>query len=127
MKLLQSISHPELLVSECGQVYKENKKLTVNTVHALSIRGPIITYKYHGKGKYISIMRIVYEAYINGKKLEINEHVEPLDGDEMNVHAKNLTIVSKKPRNSRFKNHRNASLETETHHPWANGIDEIYC
>lgn len=125
MKLKQSISHPELLVSECGQVYKENKKLIVNTVHALSIRGPIITYKYQGKGKYISIMRIVYEAFINGKKLEINEHVEPLDGDEMNVNAKNLTIVRKKLRQSRFK--KSAPTESETYHTWANGIDEIYC
>jgi PDZ domain-containing secreted protein len=128
MNLRQSISHPELLIGEDGEVYKNGQRLNQIQMHASSIKGPIIAYYHDGKCKHLSVARLVYEAHIKGAKIETSDYIDTLDGDEYNVKASNLTSGPRyrKPA-KKVKKESKESRPKESYDCWMNGHGELYC
>lgn len=130
MNLVQSISHPELLVSDCGAIYKDGQRLNHIQGHSLSIRGPIVAYWLNGKCKQISIIRLVYEAHVKKSKIESNDYIHALDGDEFNVKASNLVAGSRYSKPVAKKKVVVTNVESKPKESWScwqNGVDELYC
>jgi hypothetical protein len=110
-------------VSETGEVVlaQTGHKVTVIISHGFGIRGPLISYKHDGKFKRLSLMNLVYEAHVKKRKISPSDCFEPMDGDDFNVRADNLTKTSDRYRKTHKKR------DTDPYSCWANGIDELYC
>jgi hypothetical protein len=123
MSLKQSISHPELLVSEDGQIYYKEQRINQIMSHGSFARGPMIAFWHDGKVKHLSVARLVYEAFIKQQKLVKNDIVDFLDDDEFNVHASNLTSGHRKSAHKRAAK----VSQGEPYSTWMNGEGEIFC
>lgn len=123
--LIRSFTHPELLVSEDGDVYMADtmKKLNLIRDHGYSTRGYIVVFKNNKKHKNISLLSLVYETHVKGSKISSNEFIKPIDGDEFNPKASNL--ISAPYREIRKKIKRD-SLSDNSYSTWMNGHDEVY-
>lgn len=117
----QSISHPELMVSEDGSIYKNGSRLNTIHEHGFSIRGPVVCFWHEGKIKHLSIMRLVYEAFIKESKIQPNDYVHAIDDDDKNTHANNLVA------GTRYKKKVERKTEKEPYETWMNGESELYC
>jgi len=119
---LESLSTSYLLVSNLGNVInrRKNKKLQINRYHAYTIKGPIITYRYGGRVRDISLINLVYETHVKKQKLTKSDIVEPIDGDYQNVMASNLRakVFKGKTVSSRSDN--------EGYSSWMNGDADIF-
>lgn len=126
MNLKKSISHPELLVGSDGTIYHADSGQRINLIrdHGTSIRGHMIAYRHFGKLKQISVIRLVFEAHIKNAKIQPNDYIEPIDGDDYNPRMENLISASKyrKP----IKRIKRVNLTSEVYETWM-GIDEVYC
>lgn len=123
MNLRQSISHPELLVSDNGDFYLEGRRLPINMRHELTIKGPALVYRYRTKIKQLSAQRLVFEAHVIKRKIKITDHIDPIDGDLNNIKADNLKKGSKYIRGVRVKQVKSSR---EPYSCWINGHDEVY-
>ena len=111
------------MVSNLGEVVlsQTGLKPTVLVSHGFGIRGPLISYKHDGKFKRLSLLNIVFEAHVKGRKISPSDSFEPIDGDDFNVRADNLTKSSDRYRKTHKKK------DSDPYSCWANGIDELYC
>lgn len=127
MNLRESISHPELLVGSDGSVFHATSGQRINLIrdHGRSIRGHMVAYRHNGKLKQISVIRLVFEAHIKKAKIQTNDYVETLDGDDYNPMANNLTSGQKfrKPE----KRIKRLNVTGEVYETWLNGHTELYC
>jgi hypothetical protein len=125
MTLRKSISHPELLVGSNGSIYLSTNGQRINLIqdHGTTMRGHMIAYRYNGKIKQLSVLRLVFEAHIKKAKIQTNDYVETIDGNDYNPDASNLTTGSRyrKPA-KKTKVDKNG----EAYSTWM-GIDEVYC
>lgn len=123
MEIRRSISYPELMVSNLGDVYfyDTGKRINIIRDHGYSTRGFVVAYKYDGRFKNISVANLVYEAFIKRKKLTRNDYVEFKDSDEFNPRADNLESSMRTARVTKTKKSNDGEYST-----WM-GIDEVYC
>lgn len=125
MTLRKSISHPELLVGSNGSIYHADTGQRINLIHdhGTTMRGHMIAYKHLGKIKQLSVLRLVFEAHIKKSKIQLNDYVEVIDGNDFNPDASNLTTGSRyrKPAKKTKVN-----KDGEAYSTWM-GIDEVYC
>lgn len=122
MTLLQSISHPELIVGSDGTIFYNGQKLNKIKDHCYASRGPMIYYWHEGKQKQLFVIRLVFEAHIKKAVLTKGEYIDSIDGDENNTQANNLQGRSKKT----AQNRKIRPCEKESTYTWM-GIDEVYC
>lgn len=126
MTIRKSISHPELLVGSNGSIYYSTTGQRINLIqdHGTTMRGHMIAYRHLGKIKQLSVIRLVFEAHIKKAKIQTNDYVETIDGNDFNPDASNLTYGSRyrKP----VKKKKSISKTGEPYETWM-GIDEVYC
>lgn len=124
MDLRRSFSHPDLLVSENGDVFYAKDKRRINKIkhHATSLRGYIVSYRAGNKTRSVSIAMLVYELYIKGEKMAPSDYVDFIDGNEFNCSASNL--YSAIPRRNRKQSYFSTD---EKYDAYLNGLDELYC
>ena len=127
MNLRRSISHPELMVSENGDVYRVDSGHRVNIIkdHGTTMRGPLVAYRDGDRIKQVSVIRLVFEAHVKKEKLEPNDYVETVDGDDYNVKADNLTYGSRY-RTPKKKKKNTENKPKESYYCWMNGNDEVF-
>jgi hypothetical protein len=125
--LIQSYSHPELLVSEDGDVYLKDTMQRVSKVrdHGYSTRGYVLVYKYAKKHKNVSLLSLVFETHVKKAKITSNDFVECIDGDEYNPVASNLQSIN--GRKFRKKPNRVSKKSDEGYSTWMNGESELFC
>jgi hypothetical protein len=117
----QSLSVPELWLTENGEVYLDrDKKLNLVVFHDYGIRGPIVNLRKGKSVRQISIYRLMYEVFVAGRKLSKSEHIEPIDGNDANCNVSNLKL-----NHVRLSDRLRSSGE-EVYSTWM-GIDEVYC
>jgi hypothetical protein len=127
MNLRQSLSFPELLVGSDGSVYKNGQRLPLNYNHGTTIRGPVVTYLHNGKGKQVSVIRLVFEAHVKKAKIEPADYVEFIDGNELNVKADNLVKGRRYSKLPVKKVKKEKQKREEEYSTWLNGHCEVYC
>jgi hypothetical protein len=121
MKTQQSLSTPELWVTERGEVYLNNeKKINIVVFHDYGIRGPIVNFRKGKSVRQVSVYRMMYEVFVLGRRLSRSEHIEPIDGNDGNCEITNLRL-----NHVRFSDRIRATNE-ESYFTWM-GIDEVYC
>ncbi len=126
MNLVKSITNPELLVSEKGDVFnsKTGNRISLTMNHCYG-RGYVVAYWHEGKQKRLSVAKLVVETHIKKAPLEKNEYIEFIDDNESNVHKDNLRIFTLEKSNRGRKTKRKES--EETYSTWMNGHEELYC
>lgn len=123
MSLKRSISHPELMISENGDIFRMDTGQRLNIIkdHGTTMRGPMIAYREGDRIKQLSVIRLVFEAHVKKSKIQSSDYVETIDGNDYNVKASNLTYGVR---------HRTKPLKKETksepYSCWLNGNDEVY-
>jgi len=124
MNIRKSISHPELLVGSNGSIYHASTGERINLMHdhGTTMRGHMIAYRHNGKIKQLSVIRLVFEAHIKKAKIQTNDYVETIDGNDFNPDASNLTYGSRYRKPEKKKVTHNG----EEYSTWM-GIDEVYC
>jgi hypothetical protein len=126
MKIVRSISYPELSISDEGDVFdtQTGQRINLKKNHGLSVRGYVITYRIGQRYKTLSLVNLVYEAHVKRAKITASDYVEFLDGDEYNPKASNLTCfrASQSKKAKPFKREPGESYST-----WMNGHEELYC
>lgn len=121
MKLTQSLSTPDLWVTENGEVWLNGeKRINIVVFHDYGIRGPIVNFRKGKSVRQVSVYRMMYEVFILGRKLTRSEHIEPKDGNDANCSVSNLHLTYARPSD----NHKKPN--DEAYSLWM-GIDEVYC
>ena len=121
MKTFQSLSVPELWITENGEVFHNNeKRMNLVVYHDYGLRGPIVNLRHNRSVRQISVFRMMYEVFVIKRKLSRAEHIEPIDGNDANVSVSNLKLT-----HVRFSDQMRGSRE-ECYYTWM-GIDEVYC
>jgi hypothetical protein len=124
MNLVKSINHPELLISENGDIYKCGVRLKNSQNHTYS-RGFMVSYWHDGKQKRLSVAKLVCETFIKKAPLRDDEYIDYLDGNETNVNKDNLRIFTLEKCNRGRKRRKKES--DETYSTWMNGNAELFC
>lgn len=125
MSFLPSISHPELLVSNSGEVKYalSGKNIIPQFAHCHLIKGPIITFRHKKKSRQLSLMNLIFETHIKKEKLTRSEVVRVKDDNYQNMTSSNLELVAFK---NKDKNYAPPKIETEKFSCWMNGETEIF-
>jgi len=125
MTLRKSISHPELLVGSDGSIYRSTTGERINLIrdHGTTMRGHMIAYRHIDKIKQLSVIRLVFEAHVKKAKIQTNDYVETIDGDDFNPAANNLTYGSRYRKPAKKKK---VTQTGEAYSCWMNGNDEVF-
>lgn len=129
MNLVQSISYPELLVSENGDVYlkETGERVSVSSNHSSCRRGAVVSFRSNGKYKIISIANIVFEAHVKKSRISTSDFIEFIDGDEFNYKASNLrSVVGRNSRRKPIKREADETSPRPGYSTWMNGNDEVF-
>ena len=125
MTIRKSISHPELLVGSNGSIYYSTTGQRINLIqdHGTTMRGHMIAYRHLGKIKQLSVIRLVFEAHIKKAKIQTNDYVETIDGNDFNPDSSNLTYGSRYRKPAKKKK---TTQTGEAYSCWMNGNDEVF-
>jgi hypothetical protein len=120
----KSKQHPELLVSNTGNIYRAEtgQRINISQNHCYA-RGSVIAYKNNGRHKTLSVAKLVCETFI--KELDRDEYISFKDGNETNITVDNIEIFKVQKSNRGRKPKRKES--DETYSTWMNGHEELYC